>query len=483
MPVNTGSCTTLQELAKEVNEALTEVAAGTTVVIGTVGTVPYGDPPTVTDGTPGDPATLTLDFEFPLGASGGEDGDDGVTPAITVGTVTTVAYTEDAAVTDVGTAPDAEFNFEIPRGVPGDQGNPGTTPTFTGGTVTDLAYGTPPTAVVVDNTPTTTYKIDFGIPRGPAGAGGGDTSLQPMIIVEIRNTQGDSGTLLGAYNSDDAGLLPVAIGSTLDIYDTQGYGLNLFKGQTWVCGYSIEDDQYELLFQLSECLMLKGTLVNDVDSTDMVFTVENLETCNGRLPKNTSGVDYTQVTVDNSVSKTYGIAGDAIYLLYSREAGNGSNEQDQWVPIPRPQYNVIKGVTLSAIGTGDSSMSLTSVEAVRGPSPGASVSVANDPVCVFPAGATVYAAYTETNASYNWDTGDAHNHEAIHRGLSGWDLAAKQHVEHDAASYSLVWVDNCLHDTVIGVEATATKLQYTYHEHDSCTIETAEIIDIGECDA
>ena len=55
----------------------------------------------------------------------GEPGEDGVSPTISIGSVTSLASDASAYVTDSGVAPDVELNFGIPRGVQGIQGPQG----------------------------------------------------------------------------------------------------------------------------------------------------------------------------------------------------------------------------------------------------------------------------------------------------------------------------------------------------------------------
>lgn len=56
---------------------------------------------------------------FGLPGDKGDDGDQGEAATITIGTVSSVPYTSPATVTNVGTPEEAIFNFEIPQGVPG----------------------------------------------------------------------------------------------------------------------------------------------------------------------------------------------------------------------------------------------------------------------------------------------------------------------------------------------------------------------------
>jgi hypothetical protein len=82
-------------------------------------------------------------------------GDTGLAATIAVGTVTDVPYGDPATVTNVGTATDAEFDFEIPGGPAA---------TIAVGTVTSVPPSSPAT---VTNVGTSTAAIfDFEIPEG-----------------------------------------------------------------------------------------------------------------------------------------------------------------------------------------------------------------------------------------------------------------------------------------------------------------------------
>ena len=76
----------------------------------------------------GDTATITItDKDGTTTASitdgqDGADGEPGEAATIEIGTVTTVNYDQPATVTNVGTDKEAKFDFEIPRGVPGSSG-------------------------------------------------------------------------------------------------------------------------------------------------------------------------------------------------------------------------------------------------------------------------------------------------------------------------------------------------------------------------
>lgn len=150
-----------------------------TIEIGTVTTVPNGDPATVTN--VGTPSAAVLDFEIPAGPQG-SPGTPGTAATIAVGTVTTVDPTDPATVTNVGTSSAAIFDFEIPQGEKGDQGDqgpqgpqgnqgvPGTAATIAVGTTTTGAAGT--NASVVNSGTSSAAVFDFTIPRGDTGAQG-----------------------------------------------------------------------------------------------------------------------------------------------------------------------------------------------------------------------------------------------------------------------------------------------------------------------
>lgn len=123
-----------------------------------------------TDGAPGTPGEP--------GAPGapGEKGDPGNTPTIQVGTITTLPPGQPATVQNVGTEDAAVFDFGIPEGeqgspgAPGNKGDPGTAATIQVGTVTTLDPGQTAT---VQNAGTENEAIfNFGIPKGATGAAG-----------------------------------------------------------------------------------------------------------------------------------------------------------------------------------------------------------------------------------------------------------------------------------------------------------------------
>lgn len=145
--------------------------------------IPEGEPSTVTVGdvttlTPEDPATVTntgternavLDFGIPKG--------DAAT--VTVGTVSTVAPGDAATVTNTGTSGDAVLDFGLPQGEAA---------TIAVGTVTTGDPGDP--ATVTNSGDTSAAVFDFTIPQGAAAtiAVGDVTTVSPESPATVTNT-------------------------------------------------------------------------------------------------------------------------------------------------------------------------------------------------------------------------------------------------------------------------------------------------------
>ena len=105
----------------------------------------------------GDDLVFTLDDASTATVTGakvdlkGAKGDDGDAATITIGTVTTVASTEPATVTNIGTSAAAIFDFDIPKGVDG----AGSGDISGSGTANELAYFT--AEKTIDNLAVATY--------------------------------------------------------------------------------------------------------------------------------------------------------------------------------------------------------------------------------------------------------------------------------------------------------------------------------------
>lgn len=106
----------------------------------------------------------------------GNTGQNGVTPTLSAGNVETLDPGQPATASVTGSGPEYQINLGIPRGQTGAQGTPGQngedgqTPTITVGTVTTLDPGQDATAEITGETPNLT--LNLGIPQGPPGKDG-----------------------------------------------------------------------------------------------------------------------------------------------------------------------------------------------------------------------------------------------------------------------------------------------------------------------
>jgi hypothetical protein len=197
-----------------------------TIEVGTIGTVSFPGPGTVVNsGTSG---SAVFDFTLVTGPQGaqGVKGDTGDAATIEVGTVTTGTAGGTVSVINSGTSGSAVFDFTIPRGDKGDQGDigpQGTAATVSIGTIGTVAFGG--TAEVTNSGTSTDAILDFVLVTGPQGAIGDLTASAPLRYVgnEFGLNFGDglatSGTVLVADLSDTnaQGLGAAAPGTAIQI--------------------------------------------------------------------------------------------------------------------------------------------------------------------------------------------------------------------------------------------------------------------------
>ena len=106
----------------------------------------------------------------------GNTGQNGVTPTLSAGNVETLEPDQPATASVTGDGPEYQINLGIPRGQTGAQGTPGQngedgqTPTITVGTVTTLDPGQDATAEITGQTPN--LVLNMGIPKGQPGQDG-----------------------------------------------------------------------------------------------------------------------------------------------------------------------------------------------------------------------------------------------------------------------------------------------------------------------
>lgn len=106
----------------------------------------------------------------------GNTGQNGVTPTLSAGDVETLEPDQPATASVTGEGPDYQINLGIPRGqtgaqgAPGQNGQDGQTPTIAVGTVATLDPGQDATAEITGETPNLT--LNLGIPEGQPGQDG-----------------------------------------------------------------------------------------------------------------------------------------------------------------------------------------------------------------------------------------------------------------------------------------------------------------------
>ncbi len=138
------------------------------------------------------------------GADGadGTNGTDGITPNIQIGAVNTLSPDEDATATITGSIDNPLLNLGIPKGIQGEQGpqgekgDTGLTPNLTVGTVTTLE---PTQDATVTITGTTDNPVlNYGIPKGVDG-----TELYLYIVTFSVSNPGFSNNKIYIYSTSD----------------------------------------------------------------------------------------------------------------------------------------------------------------------------------------------------------------------------------------------------------------------------------------
>lgn len=201
----TGNVTTIS-ITDEQGTTTAQVTDGTDGENGqnntlTIGTVSSGVTPSAT--ITGDSPNQVLNLVLPKGDTGSA-GADGTTPTITIGSVTTVAPTSPATVTNGGTATNVILNFEIPQGVQGDTTGCLSVPTV----VTSLpATGTPGIFYFVPKTFTSTTVTGDNVSLSITENSGRFSDLQILGNIE-QGTPPDSpvaltGTITVTVGDDD----------------------------------------------------------------------------------------------------------------------------------------------------------------------------------------------------------------------------------------------------------------------------------------
>ena len=148
----------------------------------------------------GTTAAAKLKFTIPKG----DTGQNGVTPTLAAGDVETLEPDQPATASVTGEGPAYQINLGIPRGQTGAQGTPGKngqdgkTPTIVAGTVTTLDPGQDATAEITGETPN--LVLNMGIPQGPPGKDGVQLNDDAINTTEEWSSKKIVDTLCPAFS-------------------------------------------------------------------------------------------------------------------------------------------------------------------------------------------------------------------------------------------------------------------------------------------
>ena len=198
----------------KVTNSGTENAAVFDFVLPTGQTGPTGQAATIevestVTGEPGTQASVEnvgttgaakLRFTIPRGNTG----QNGTTPTLAAGDVETLEPDQPATASVTGEGPAYQINLGIPRGqtgaqgAPGQNGEDGQTPTITVGTVTTLDPGQDATAEITGETPNLT--LNLGIPEGQPGQDGVQLNDNAVNTTEAWSSKKIVDTLCPAFS-------------------------------------------------------------------------------------------------------------------------------------------------------------------------------------------------------------------------------------------------------------------------------------------
>ena len=151
----------------------------------------------------------------------GNTGRNGVTPTLAAGNVETLEPDQPATASVTGNGPDYQINLGIPRGQTGAQGTPGQngedgqTPTISVGTVTTLDPGQDATAEITGKTPNLT--LNLGIPEGQPGQDGVQLNDNAVNTTEAWSSKKIVDTLCPAFSVS---------GNPVTCHPVEGYPLS-----------------------------------------------------------------------------------------------------------------------------------------------------------------------------------------------------------------------------------------------------------------
>lgn len=151
----------------------------------------------------------------------GNTGQNGTTPTLAAGNVETLEPGQPATASVTGEGPAYQINLGIPRGQTGAQGTPGKngqdgkTPTIVAGTVTTLDPGQDATAEITGETPNLT--LNLGIPKGQPGQDGVQLNENAVTTTEAWSSKKIVDTLCPPFSVS---------GNPVTCHPVEGYPLS-----------------------------------------------------------------------------------------------------------------------------------------------------------------------------------------------------------------------------------------------------------------
>jgi len=239
----------------------------------------------------------------------GENGEDGITPQIKIGTVETLEAGSNATVTITGTAANPVLNIGIPRGADGAAGEgTATLPNFTIGTVETLESGSDATVAITGTAENPV--LNLGIPKGAtgpagkdgkdgaAGADGKDGATGPAGKDGADGKDGVTPTFtIGTVTTLSAG--SEATATITGTVENPVLNLGIPKGATGSSGESSGE---------SSGTVPEGVTYVDLDDSEDIGEVEegvDADRLGGRLPSYYINIDNYQKYLDTNIGADF----------------------------------------------------------------------------------------------------------------------------------------------------------------------------------
>lgn len=483
--IDTNSCGTLEDLAQQTQEALESFSVA--IEVGAVTTVPYGDPPTIVDVSEV-PGIIKYDWGIP-------EGSPGVTPLVTVADpVIVLPAGSTPIVTDINVNPvHVELQFSLPAGIEGQQGEIGITPTITIGDTSTLSAGSNATVVdVSDPGDLTTVELEFGIPQGYDGGGGGTGVTTKQFLLKENMLLGDESASVELLNDDGT-----TTGTITEINDHEGkfHGLAAYTGAdgtaqrafrgtatqyesnsaNWFI-HSLEGKFPAILVQLQE------SVAGGTGPFDSTYTTGYGSNGGSRIPQQTSSNTISVYNTDNTGDK--GTINEFWFCTYDPV----SDKYELAFPVNGSRTEVVLAVTTiggaeittTQITCGTGVGSLMEKDGDNYTVEGSSVNLLN--TSVTPIVATV-AEPIGLLCAYDQGKYIVLNVMDFRSG-PGYVTGTPQrwiHQDADAGQGTFELMDICQNNIVTDVYKSSSGLYVSWKLWDSCLTGVTKLFDFGPC--